>query len=974
MTDSTARKLTAKRAAVIAAVVVLLAAVGVSVALVVSSGDSDRSGDSGTEDTSPEEKAISQDDRAEEPVRTDDRDDEASDRAADEADARVDATTVPDEADGGVDAGDETDQSDDAETTEPQSPDDLEESEPAEPAPAEPAPAEPAPARPAPPVSTPCVHSGTVESIPVGFTEGSALRVTTLAGADSASRVLCGPDAARFEIDGAALRWADIVRGTVPDFESPADHDGDNRYEVTVSGPDGLLRLSVLVVDRAEPGTVRLPRSRPVVGEPLVAQLTDPDGGVNEVSWRWERSNGPDSFAAIYGATSAVYVPLAADSGRRLRAVAVYTDRSSGPVQVAAYSTASKVVLGPRLISLSAQVDGGGQLAPAFDPEVLHYKIACGKRDVVTVNATLPPGVQLAVNGVQPRPGIDTETSMNVTDTSDIGLRLSNADGSATDYVVHCVPGVLAGLSTRVSVEAEPVPLLSVVAGRWIAVIDQNGVPRFHRENVPSDASTGFFLRSFGTGAKRQWAHTTTAEGGESPSRVWRILDADFETVRQVGTTTPLTRMGLHDFRVLEDGSALAMTYEPAVRDFSWLSELTADGEPVGAVRFDDPEGRAWGSATETQDSAIQLLDADGAALWNWNSWGRVPLEDCVAHRFPNDYAHLNSLQMTSDGVLVSLRGCSSILMIDHRAPAGDEVVWRIGQTNLEPQDWSERGLGPAPLTVVGDPLGAFCGQHAAALIGGTPDTRLVMFDNGVVCVIDPITGMPLTRPGGDYSRVVEYALDLTNREAVFVRDHSAGGLRSVLGAVGGHVEVLEDGRWLISWGQQNSGGGTDAAVNIVDPWTGAETFTILSSGNPGRLRALPVDIGALDAAPESLRGVFPDAEPVELGPMELEPTAGTQRAIGVPIAFSRPVVDFTAETPSIEVSGGVLIAVEPWVLFGKPANSYLLTIVPDGDEPVVVRFVVDKQCDSGGICSADGFTLSDAPKAWTTPEPVSAA
>ena len=391
-------------------------------------------------------------------------------------------------------------------------------------------------------------------------------------------------------------------------------------------------------------------------------------------------------------------------------------------------------------------------------------------------------------------------------------------------------------------------------------------------------------------------------------------------------------------------------------------------------MRFDDPDGRAYGSATETEDSAVQLLDVDGAALWTWDSWGRVPLEDCVSHRFPDDYAHLNSLQMTADGVLVSLRGCSSILMIDHRAPAGDEIVWRIGQTNLEPQHYSERGLGPVPLTVVGDPLGAFCGQHAAALIEEAPDTRLVMFDNGVACVIDPTTSMPLTRPGEDYSRVVEYALDLANREAVFVRDHSAGGLRSVLGAVGGHVEVLTDRRWLISWGQQNSNVGTDAAVNIVDPRTGAETFTILSSGSSGRFRALPVDIGALDAAPESLAGVFPDAEPLELEPVELAPTATVSRVVGVPISFSRPVVDFTVETPSIEVSGGALMAVEPWLQFGKPANSYLLTIVADGDEPVVVRIVVDEPCESGGICSADGSPLSGVPKAWSTPRPVSAA
>ena len=47
---------------------------------------------------------------------------------------------------------------------------------------------------------------------------------------------LSGADAARFEIsDDGELRFA----GLAPDFEAPADSDGDNVYDVTVSATMG---------------------------------------------------------------------------------------------------------------------------------------------------------------------------------------------------------------------------------------------------------------------------------------------------------------------------------------------------------------------------------------------------------------------------------------------------------------------------------------------------------------------------------------------------------------------------------------------------------------------------------------------------------------------------------------------------------------------------------------------------------------
>ncbi|MXZ86042.1 MAG: hypothetical protein F4Y28_00035 [Acidimicrobiia bacterium] len=829
----------------------------------------------------------------------------------------------------------------------------------------------------------------------VEFQEGSALRVASFAEAGAGGWRLSGPDAGLFEIAGGVLRFSVDDARFLPDFERPADAGGDNRYETTVSGPGGERQVRVTVRDRDEPGTVRLSEWQPKVGVPLRARLSDPDRGVESVSWRWERSVGAESFVPIEGADEAVYVPEAADLARWLRAVATYADRHSGTAMATAVATSASVVIGPRLVGLSASSEGfpdGEGLVPAFHPDVLHYKIPCLQADVVSVAAALPAGTRLDVNGVQPPPGAETGAAVAVTETSDVVVTLARADGAFTRYVVHCAPEPLASIRTRVSAEMPLDVLLAVVVGQWIAVIDQHGVPRFHRGPRPEDRgdNAGFFLRSFGAGPARQWAHATETDNG----LVWTILDAALAPIGQVAAAPPLTTTGRHDLRLLDDGSVLLMTYEPAVRDFSYLSDRSGDSSPVAAVRFDDPDGQRWGAAVDTADSAIQILNPDGRARWTWSSWGRIPLEDCAAHRFPDDYAHVNSLEMTAGGVLASFRGCSTVMLLDPDAPDGAEIVWRIGQTNLAPDHWEQRGLGPAPLRLVGDPLGAFCGQHAASLLRGGPEDRLLLFDNGVACVIDPSTGLPLSRPGGEYSRAVEYAIDPVNGEAVFVRDHFLGGQRSALVKVGGHVEALADGTWLISWSgsvrvdsQPDSPSAMpppDALVTLVDPRTRTEMFSILAAGSggpAGRLRAVPISALALEVPLPPLTAAFTDAEPVALpagrpADTGASPDQGTtsadtgaspdQEAIGVAVAFSRPVKDIKPDTPSIEVDGGTLTAVVPRLEFGKPANSYILAIAPHGTGRVTVRLLPNQPCDQNGICTADDTPLATAPTPWT--------
>ena len=143
---------------------------------------------------------------------------------------------------------------------------------------------------------------------------------------------LGGPDAGDFTIIGGALTFR-----ASPNYEMPADADGDNVYEVTVAASDadsnrGEKSVEVKVDNVNEPGIVTLSAVQPRVGVSLTASLTDPDGGVSDLKWQW--SNGGTK---IEGATSDTYTPTAV--GDTLTATATYTDaHGSDPLKMATFA------------------------------------------------------------------------------------------------------------------------------------------------------------------------------------------------------------------------------------------------------------------------------------------------------------------------------------------------------------------------------------------------------------------------------------------------------------------------------------------------------------------------------------------------------------------------------------------------------------------------------------------------------------
>ena len=135
-----------------------------------------------------------------------------------------------------------------------------------------------------------------------------------------------------------------------PNYESPADADGNNKYHVTIitadnEGATSERALVITVMNVNEIGKVTLSTTQPAVGQPITAKLTDPDMKVSEVKWQWERSELPTTgFIDIRGATSDTYTPLMTveddpvtsesesvdgDEGKYLRVTVTYADNAS---------------------------------------------------------------------------------------------------------------------------------------------------------------------------------------------------------------------------------------------------------------------------------------------------------------------------------------------------------------------------------------------------------------------------------------------------------------------------------------------------------------------------------------------------------------------------------------------------------------------------------------------------------------------
>ena len=152
-----------------------------------------------------------------------------------------------------------------------------------------------------------------------------------------------GTDAGDFNISNEAGTYGALTFKKVPNYEMPEDSNRDNVYMVKVVvtdiGVDGknkmtaMREVTIRVMNLEEDGTVTLSSVQPQVGVPLTASVTDLDGGVKDITWKWynvaiQEDALEDALAVnvIAGATSDTYMPVSGNVGETLSARAMYTD------------------------------------------------------------------------------------------------------------------------------------------------------------------------------------------------------------------------------------------------------------------------------------------------------------------------------------------------------------------------------------------------------------------------------------------------------------------------------------------------------------------------------------------------------------------------------------------------------------------------------------------------------------------------
>ena len=201
-----------------------------------------------------------------------------------------------------------------------------------------------------------------------------AVNVYTVTDADFHSGIaswgLVGEDADDFQLKDTGGRT--LIFNADPDYENPADDNGDNVYKVTIvtidnDGERGEFDVCIAVMNVPEDGKVRLDDEggvelvQPRAQGPITAVLTDPDGSVTVVGWVWSKSEtSGGAFEAIDEATSATYTPNNTDDiGSFLRATVTYMDAVSGTNEITEMATTIHSVLA---------VEDKGR-APAFPEE-----------------------------------------------------------------------------------------------------------------------------------------------------------------------------------------------------------------------------------------------------------------------------------------------------------------------------------------------------------------------------------------------------------------------------------------------------------------------------------------------------------------------------------------------------------------------------------------------------------------------------
>ena len=274
----------------------------------------------------------------------------------------------------------------------------------------------------------------------------------------------------------------------------------------------------------------------------------------------------------------------------------------------------------------------------------------------------------------------------------------------------------------------------------YLMILSPNGQLRFYRRMMAQCLDF-------------KWQPTGLMTYFDASIRCYLAMDSTFTVVDTFSCGNGYST-DVHDLRLLPDGHALLMSYDP---------------EPV---RMDSVVPGGYPNAIVT-GLIVQELDKDKNVIFQWRSWDHFAITDAEGidlHAPAIDYVHGNALEIDTDGnFIISSRYLSEITKVDRNS---GNIIWRWGGKHNQ-------------FSFVNDST-MFSYQHAIRRI---TNGHFVLFDNGNLRV-------------PPYSRAIEYSLDENAKTATMVWGYRHN--PDISSDAMGYVDRLPDGSTLVGWGAAN--------------------------------------------------------------------------------------------------------------------------------------------------------------------------
>ncbi len=453
------------------------------------------------------------------------------------------------------------------------------------------------------------------------------------------------------------------------------DYETMSSHTVTVTATDddplealsGTIEVTVNVTNMDERGTITLtPSTGGQVGVPLTAELSDEDGVVGSIEWLWYQVPMAGSSTPITGARAAVYTPVAADAGNRLRVTASYTDgegpnkeesftttdpiaEANAPPEFGEGATASRDVAenmasGTLVGSAVAATDPNGDILTYSIPssgDAASFIITSGTGQLATaavLNHEAKSSYAVTITATDPSGAIDTiAVTVNVTNVNEDGMiTLSPARPSVGTMMMAML--------------TDPDGSISNVTWQWAYSTAMGGpftaYPAETTANLtPQAADEGRYLRisaSYTDALGAQTAMTTTAMPVTTvPNHPGVVTLSTMEPVAGVAITASLTdangsvtgeswqwQKSMDMSSWMDITGATGMSYMPVAADDGYYLRATVmytDGHGPG-------QSAMSGATTSmvTVDPTQAIIDKYDSTANGGNGNGRVDIAEIL--------------------------------------------------------------------------------------------------------------------------------------------------------------------------------------------------------------------------------------------------------------------------------------------------------------------------------------------------------